>query len=82
MVRNISRAGAMLRLYQPLDLDAEVQVEITPDCPVAARVIWVQDDLAGVAFAQPIDVVGALRGKPAGQPLSAHRAHAPAAGPS
>lgn len=62
MIRNISSAGAMLKLYQPLGVGERIQVEITPDCPVAASVIWEQDDLAGIAFDQPIDVVAALRG--------------------
>lgn len=62
MVRNISRAGAMLKLYQPLAVNEAVEVEITPECPVAGTVIWVQDDLAGVAFTEPIDVIAALRG--------------------
>ncbi len=62
MVRNISSAGAMLRLYQPITLGEPVQVEITPECPVAATVIWTMDDHAGVAFVEPIDVIAALRG--------------------
>ena len=62
MIRNISSAGAMLKLYQPIDIGAEVEVEVTPDCPVAATVIWTQDDLAGIAFAEAIDVVAALKG--------------------
>jgi hypothetical protein len=62
MIRNISSAGAMLKLYQPIDVGAAVEVEITPDCPVAAKVIWVQDESAGIAFDQAIDVVAALRG--------------------
>lgn len=62
MIRNISSAGAMLKLYQDIEVGASVEVEVTPDCPVAATVIWVQDDLAGVAFAERIDVVAALRG--------------------
>jgi hypothetical protein len=64
MIRNISSAGAMLRLYQPIDIGASVEIEVTPDCPVGATVIWTQDDLAGVAFDQPIDVIAALRGGP------------------
>lgn len=62
MIRNISSAGAMLKLYQEIEVGASVEVEVTPDCPVAATVIWVQDDLAGVAFAERIDVVAALKG--------------------
>ncbi len=62
MIRNISNAGAMLRLYQPIEAGVAVEVEITPDCPVPATVLWVQDDLAGIAFAEPIDVVAALKG--------------------
>lgn len=64
MIRNISSAGAMLRLYQPIDVGASVEIEVTPDCPVGATVIWIQDDLAGVAFHQRIDVIAALRGSP------------------
>lgn len=63
MIRNISSAGAMLKLYQPIAVGAAVQVEVTPDRPVAATVIWVQDEFAGVAFDTPIDVVAALRGE-------------------
>lgn len=67
MIRNISSAGAMLKLYQPIEVGARVAVEVTPDCPVEAVVIWTQDDLAGIAFDAPIDVVAALRGsKPDG----------------
>ena len=62
MIRNISSAGAMLRLYQPIGVGEEIRMEITPDCPVAATVLWTQDDLAGVEFAEPIDVVAALNG--------------------
>jgi hypothetical protein len=68
MIRNISSAGAMLKLYQPIDVGAEVEVEVTPDCPVAATVLWSQDDLAGIAFAEPIDVVAALKGSRADGP--------------
>ncbi|MEI9850415.1 MAG: PilZ domain-containing protein [Sphingomonas sp.] len=62
MIRNLSSAGAMLKLYQPLALGERVQVEVTPDCPVDAQVIWYQDGLAGIAFDTRIDVVAALRG--------------------
>jgi hypothetical protein len=62
MIRNISSAGAMIRLYHPVAVGERVQVEPTPDCPVPAIVIWAQDDLAGIAFIEPIDVVAALRG--------------------
>lgn len=62
MIRNISSAGAMLKLYQPIAVGAAVTVEITPDCPVGATVIWAQDELAGIGFDTPIDVVEALRG--------------------
>lgn len=63
MIRNISSAGAMLKLYQPITVGAAVAVEITPDCPVTATVIWAQDELAGIAFDTPIDVLEALRGE-------------------
>ncbi|MES2444769.1 MAG: PilZ domain-containing protein [Pseudomonadota bacterium] len=63
MIRNISSAGAMIKLYQPIAVGAAVAVEVTPDCPVAATVIWVQDECAGIAFDVPIDVVAALRGE-------------------
>jgi hypothetical protein len=61
MIRNISSAGAMLKLYQPIAVGAAVAVEIAPDCPVTATVIWTQDELAGIGFDAPIDVVAALR---------------------
>lgn len=68
MIRNISSAGAMLKLYQPIGVGEAVDVEVTPDCPVAATVIWTQDDLAGVAFVEAIDVVAVLQGTKAEGP--------------
>lgn len=62
MIRNISSAGAMIKLYQAIEVGRSIEVEVTPDCPVAATVIWVQDDLAGIAFVEPIDVIAALKG--------------------
>lgn len=63
MIRNVSSAGAMLRLYQPVAADARIEIEITPDCPVAASVVWAEGDLAGIQFDTPIDVVASLRGE-------------------
>lgn len=68
MIRNISSAGAMIKLYQPIAAGADVTVEIAPDCPVSATVIWVQDELAGIGFDAPIDVVAALRAERQGGP--------------
>lgn len=61
-IRNISSAGAMLQVYHPLAADERIAVEITPEYPVAASVVWAAEDLAGVRFDAPIDVVAALRG--------------------
>lgn len=63
MIRNISSAGAMLKLWRTLPEGQRIQVEITPDCPVSATVIWTQGDLVGVAFDQRIDVANTLTGQ-------------------
>ncbi|MCW3837161.1 PilZ domain-containing protein [Sphingomonas canadensis] len=68
MVRNLSSSGAMIRLYQPIPVGSAVMVEVTPEYPVPARVMWCQDDLAGIAFDTRIDVIAALRGEQAGGP--------------
>ena len=62
LIRNISSAGTMLRLYRPVPVGESIQVEVTPGWPVPGMVIWTKDEFAGVAFAEPIDVVAALRG--------------------
>lgn len=62
MIRNLSSAGAMLKLYQPLALGERVQVEVAPEQPVDAEVVWCEEGLAGIAFYERIDVIAALRG--------------------
>lgn len=62
LIRNISSAGTMLRLYRPVHVGEEVEVEVTPGWPVPGAVIWTKDAFAGIAFAEPIDVIAALRG--------------------
>jgi len=63
VIRNISSAGAMIKLYQPIDEGARIEIEPTPDCPAEATVLWVRDDLAGVAFTDPVDVIAVLKGE-------------------
>ena len=60
LIRNISVGGMMIRAYSKITAGTRLSVELKQGDPVAGVVQWVEDDLTGVAFDVPIDVVGLL----------------------
>jgi hypothetical protein len=57
LIRNISAGGMMIRAYSPIAVGTRLAVELKQGDPVEGTVKWVEDDLTGVAFDEPIDVV-------------------------
>lgn len=60
LVRNISDGGAMIQAEGAV-AGEQTRIELSPDCPVDGRVVWVRDDFAGIQFARPSDWSGLLR---------------------
>lgn len=60
LIRNVSAGGMMIRAYSPLPVGTVVSVELKQGDPVEGIVQWTENDLTGVLFGAPIDVVGLL----------------------
>lgn len=56
LVRNISIGGLMAHVFSGLDLADPVTIEFKSEHSVRGRVVWRQDDLAGIRFAHPIEL--------------------------
>ena len=50
----------MIRAYSPVPVGTPISVELKQGDPVAGTVHWVEDELTGVRFEAPIDVVSLL----------------------
>ena len=60
LIRNISAGGMMIRAYSPIEIGAVLSIELKQGDPVRGTVQWVENDLTGVAFDRPIDVLQLL----------------------
>ena len=60
LIRNLSPAGMMLRAYCALAEGQLLEIELKTGQPLLGRVHWMRDQLVGVCFDEPIDVVSLL----------------------
>jgi hypothetical protein len=60
LIRNISAGGMMIRAYSSLPIGAKLWIELKQGDPVCGTVQWIEDEIAGVAFDSPIDVLALL----------------------
>jgi hypothetical protein len=60
LIKNISAGGMMVRPYSPIGPGAHLTVELKQGDPIKGVVRWVEDELVGVTFDAPIDVLGLL----------------------
>lgn len=60
LIKNISAGGMMVRLYCDLADKSAVTIELKSGQPITGQVCWTRDNLAGVSFDEPIDVVDLL----------------------
>ena len=60
LIKNISAGGMMVRLYCAIADDTPVTVELKSGQPISGRISWRRDQLAGITFDQPIDVIDIL----------------------
>jgi hypothetical protein len=60
LIKNISAGGLMVRTYSPIGVGTHVTLELKQGVPIKGVVRWVEDELVGVTFDTPIDVLGLL----------------------
>lgn len=61
IVKNISSHGVQVKLFGRLDCGSDVRLQIGDEEALEGRAVWVRDQLAGVAFAAPLDATTLLR---------------------
>lgn len=67
LIRNISAGGMLIRVYSAIPAGTRVAIELKQGQPVEGTTLWVKDELVGVSFDAPIDVL-ALITTPANSP--------------
>lgn len=60
LIKNISAGGMMIRAYCAIQPQTPVKVELKHGSLVSGRVSWTQDQVVGVVFDSPVDVVELL----------------------
>jgi hypothetical protein len=60
LIKNISAGGMMIRAYCPIPEGTALSIELKSGQPVTGKASWVKDNIVGVAFDQPIDVIEIL----------------------
>jgi hypothetical protein len=81
LVRNISSGGAMAQVFQDLEIDDRVFLDLRLEERIIGRIVWVRAAFVGIVFSQPIDLADVLRSELAnGQRRRAPRVHVEATG--
>lgn len=57
LIKNISAGGMLIRAYSEIRVGAKVSIELKQGEPVMGTAQWADQDLVGIAFDEPIDVV-------------------------
>ena len=60
LIKNISAGGMMLRVYSGIGAGTRVTVELKQGESISGTVQWVKEDVVGVSFDSPIDVVALI----------------------
>lgn len=60
LIRNVSAGGMMIRPYSDIEPGSMVSVELKHGVAVSGETQWADNDLIGVSFDEPIDVVALL----------------------
>jgi hypothetical protein len=60
LIRNISIGGMLIRAYSAIEPGTRVSIELKQGEPVPGTVLWAQDELVGVSFDAPIDVISLI----------------------
>lgn len=60
LIRNVSVGGMLIRAYSAIEPGTRVAIELKQGEPVHGTVLWKQDELVGIGFDGPIDVVALI----------------------
>lgn len=60
LIRNISAGGMMIRAYSGMTVGTRLSIELKQGDPISGVIQWVQDELSGITFDSPIDVLALL----------------------
>ena len=60
LIKNISAGGMMVRAYSSIEAGTRVAIELKQGESIEGIARWVDDELLGVTFDEPIDVLGLL----------------------
>ena len=61
IIRNISPSGVQVRVFDELDIGADVTLRTGDEDPVRGRVVWLRDHVAGISFDQMLEPDRMLR---------------------
>jgi hypothetical protein len=60
LIRNVSVGGMLIRAYSAIEPGTRLSVELKQGEAVHGAVLWAKDDLVGVSFDEPIDIVSLI----------------------
>ena len=60
LIRNVSAGGMLIRAYCPIAAGTPLTVELKQGEPISGTARWTKDELVGVIFDTPIDVIALL----------------------
>jgi hypothetical protein len=60
LIRNISAGGMLIRVYSAIAAGTHVSIELKQGEPVSGTTLWARDELIGVSFDAPIDILSLI----------------------
>ena len=61
LVKNISPSGVQIKCYAPPIVDSEASIRVADEAPIRGRLLWVEDDIAGMSFDEELEPAELLR---------------------
>jgi PilZ domain-containing protein len=60
LIRNVSAGGMLIRVYSAIAPGTRVMIELKQGEPVHGTTLWAQDELVGMSFDEPIDILSLI----------------------
>lgn len=64
LIRNISAGGMLIRVYSAIPANTRVSIELKQGEPIWGTTLWAKDEIVGVAFDEPIDILSLIATPP------------------
>jgi hypothetical protein len=61
LIKNISSSGVQLKCYARPVVGCEASIRVADEVPLRGRLIWIEDDIAGMSFDEELDTAALLR---------------------